>query len=202
MMTDERYADLGQRYLVELMKADAKVWRKHQGALERGGGDDALSSPQAQKVAPHVSVEATRPKRSAIFYGRPCQTCGGTERYISTGHCVACAKASAAKSDAKRTAKPKQKSAIALARAAASAARAAAIAAGANTYRRGRPCDKCGHDVFYVLHCSCATCKRARRPVRTQRGTEPSVPRLSQYKRLDTAHRPASPRMPQRTAMG
>jgi hypothetical protein len=96
--------NLREKYLLALLTRDAVIWHEHEKTFERGANDEALSSTQAQRIVPHATAETpkTRTKRSSVFYGRQCQTCGGTERYISTGNCVACSKASTARSNAKK----------------------------------------------------------------------------------------------------
>lgn len=104
-MTDEQRADLEQAYLLALMRRDAKIWRKHQSTLERGGGEDALSSKQAQTIEPHSQPEKDRGDPRFISEARniakaafqtkyvrehPCKSCGGNFFYTSTGGCVDC----------------------------------------------------------------------------------------------------------------
>jgi hypothetical protein len=190
--------NLREKYLFALLTRDAAIWHEHEKTFERGANDEALSSTQAQRIAPHATAEApktrpkTRPKRSLVFYGRQCQTCGGTERYISTGNCVACSKASTARSNAKKRADQQK-----------SAAREAAIAAGAKTYMRELPCPRCGGNVYRVNGYHCIACKSAAKRARrgeslTPAGAKPSVPRLAQFKRLGTFQAGCAPRMPQR----
>jgi hypothetical protein len=108
MMTDEERDELAAEFLRKLALADMKAWSAHWRTAERAAErdpDDALSSKQAQKIAPRAAVKPakTKAKRSVTFYGRPCR-CGSIERYISTGNCVACHKIAVIKSEAKRAA--------------------------------------------------------------------------------------------------
>jgi len=116
------------------MKADAKVWRRHESALERGGNHDALSSLQAQKIEPHAQPpsppkpRAPRPQREAQgrqisaaregaiaagdnTYNRhsPCKRCGGYLYYVMGQNCVTCAKVAARKAEAKKRAAAKSR---------------------------------------------------------------------------------------------
>jgi ribosomal protein L37E len=108
MMTEEQRADLGQRYLLALMTRDAMVWHEHAKTFERGGHEDALSSKEAQTMAPHAQPEKPPDGKSgrhfmsearnvakAAFQTKyirehPCKRCGGNIFYTSTGGCTAC----------------------------------------------------------------------------------------------------------------
>jgi ribosomal protein L37E len=171
-MTPDEYEELAAVYLRKLAAADMKAWREHQRTTERGGNEpDALSSLQAEKIEPHA--QPPKPRKPYVL------TEAGREKRKAQSGPV-------------------------------SAARATAIAAGENIYRRHTACKRCGGYLYYVTGQNCVACakvasrksevKKRAAAKRAESATKLSVPRLSQFKRLDTFRAGSAPRVPRRAA--
>jgi len=77
--------NLREQYMAALLARDAKIWH------ERHRASDLLRDDESEVLSPLEAARVKPRTPTPTYEGVPCRTCGGTERYVSTRHCIACA---------------------------------------------------------------------------------------------------------------